>query len=100
MFLILLTFSKDDWLSVERTLSWLQEDGISPTFNMCVSSLECLGGLLHRSIHGKSISRALSIKISTEGRLLHSFVENKILDIIALAEKHVCGYSLVIFVHQ
>ena len=75
---------------MERTLSWLQEDGIPPTFNICIASLECLGGLLHRSIHGKSLSKALDRRISAEERLLHSFVETKILEIIALAEKHVC----------
>ncbi|KAM7536175.1 hypothetical protein Aperf_G00000090814 [Anoplocephala perfoliata] len=59
-----------------------------PSITMCIASLECLGGLLHRSLEGKSLSKALHKKMSTEERLLHTFAEKKIEDVIALAEKH------------
>ncbi|VUZ43792.1 unnamed protein product, partial [Hymenolepis diminuta] len=80
--------SKDDWISTERTLSWIQEDGITPTFKMCVASLACLGGLLQRSLEGKHFSKALCLKISPDERLLYTFVEAKIFEMIALAENH------------
>ncbi|VDO15113.1 unnamed protein product [Rodentolepis nana] len=80
--------SKDDWNSIERTLSWIQEDGITPTFKMCIAPLACLGGLLQRSLKGKQFSKAFQLKVSTEERLFHAFIEGKIYDVIALAEKH------------
>ncbi|VDK23199.1 unnamed protein product [Taenia asiatica] len=80
--------SRDDWLALERSLTWLREDGIPPTFTVCMASLECLGGLLHRSINGKPFPKSLNHKLSTEHRLIHSYVEEKALEIIGVAEKH------------
>ncbi|VDM19202.1 unnamed protein product [Hydatigera taeniaeformis] len=80
--------SRDDWPALERTLTWLREDGIPPTFNICMASLECLGGLLHRSINGKPFPKSLSHKLSTENRLIHSYVEEKAIETIALAKNY------------
>lgn len=82
-------YLQDDWIALERSLAWLREDGIPPTFTVCMASLECLGGLLHRSINRKPFPKSLNHKLSTEHRLIHSYVEEKALEIIALAEKHV-----------
>ncbi|KAL5109233.1 DNA-directed RNA polymerase mitochondrial [Taenia crassiceps] len=80
--------SRDDWLALERSLTWLREDGIPPTFNVFMASLECLGGLLHRSINGMPFPKSLNHKLATEHRIIHSYVEEKALEIIALAENY------------
>uniref|UniRef100_A0A5K3FUR2 RPOL_N domain-containing protein n=1 Tax=Mesocestoides corti TaxID=53468 RepID=A0A5K3FUR2_MESCO len=80
--------ARNDWLSLEKTLNWLQEDGIAPTFNICLASLECIGGLLHLSVKGRAPPKALNNFLSAEERLLHSFLENKVIEVVSLAEKH------------